>query len=455
METADTICAVSTPHGEGGIGIIRISGPRAHRILQSIFRPGRKRKTFLPRTLYLGNIVNRNTKKKIDEVFAVIMKAPKTYTREDMAEVYSHGGFATQQNILSLLIHEGARLAEPGEFTKRAFLNGRIDLLQAESVLDIIHSETDEELRCALEHLEGKLSRKLEGIKENVKKVLAETEALIDFPEEEIDVDKEQCMLALRSSLKNIEKLIASSYSGKAVRQGLEVLIIGKTNVGKSSLLNALLLKERAIVTPLPGTTRDLIEDMIHIKGIKVKLVDTAGLRTPRDIVEQEGIDRVRQRIPRADLIIWVLDGSEPYTSEDESIYASIAGTNFMIVRNKVDLPQKLDTSALASRRLGWIEISALHDTGLEELKDAVYKKLMGKQGKRSGLLITSIRQREFLQKTHDAIARAINCQQQGEPEEFVAFELREALFHLGEITGETCPEEILHHIFSQFCIGK
>jgi tRNA modification GTPase len=455
METADTICAISTPPGEGGIGIIRISGPEAHGLLRQIFQPRRKREAFLPRTLYLGNITNSINKEKIDEAFAVILKAPKTYTREDMAEIYSHGGLATQRSILSLLLHVGARLAKPGEFTQRAFLGGRIDLLQAESVLDIIQSETDEELRCAVNHLEGKLSRKINEIKENLKEVLVEVEALIDFPEEEIDIDQEQYIANLNSAHQGIEKLIKSYYTGNAIRQGLEVLIIGRTNVGKSSLLNALLLKEKAIVTPLPGTTRDLIEDTIHIKGIKVKIVDTAGLRTPKDVVEQEGIDRVRQRIPGADLIIWVLDGSEDYTVEDENIYAAISGENIIAAINKVDLPQAFDRTKIISKRLEWLEISALQDAGLEALKDAIYKKLMGKRGKLAGLLLTNVRHKDVLQKTSDAIGRAINCHHQKEPVEFMAFELREALFHLGEITGETCPEEILHDIFSRFCIGK
>ena len=455
METADTICAISTPPGEGGIGIIRISGPKAHKLLLEIFRPSKKKENYLPRSLYLGNIINKDGKEKVDEVFAVFLKAPKTYTREDMAEIYSHGGFATQQTILSLLIRYGARLAEPGEFTKRAFLNGRIDLLQAEAVLNIIRSETNEELKCAIGHLEGKLSLKINEIKNSLKEALVETEALIDFPEEEIDVDQEQCMATLHSAHKGIEKLIKSYYEGKAIQHGMEALIIGRTNVGKSSLLNALLLKEKAIVTPLPGTTRDLIEDTLHIKGIKVIIVDTAGLRTPKDIVEQEGIDRVKHRIPGADLIIWVLDGSEIYTTEDEDIYSAINGANIVVVINKVDLPQKLDREKIASRGLEWLEVSALKDTGLDELKETIYWKLMGRRGKRSEVLVTNLRQRESLQKTYDAISRAINCHRNTEPVEFMAFELREALLFLGEITGETCSEEILHDIFSRFCIGK
>jgi len=455
METADTICAISTPPGEGGIGIIRISGPEAHTLLQKIFSPATKRAAYQPRTLYLGNIIERDGKRKIDEVFTVLLKAPKTYTREDMAEIYSHGGFATQQSILSLLIKYGARLAEPGEFTKRAFLNGRIDLLQAEAVLDIIQSETNEELQCALEHLEGKLSLKINEIKENVRKVLGETEALIDFPDEDIDVDTEHNVAMLRGAYKRIEKLIKSSFEGKAIHHGLEALIVGRTNVGKSSLLNALLLKEKAIVTPLPGTTRDLIEDIVHINGIKVRIVDTAGLRIPKNVVEQEGIERVLHRIPMADLIIWVLDCSAAYTSEDEDMYTAINGLNILVALNKIDLPQKLDKSKILSRGLEYIGVSALNDTGLEELKEGIYRKLMGKRGKRSGLLVTNIRHKELLQKSYDALGRAITCQKQEEPLEFTAFELREALFHLGEITGETCPEEILHDIFSRFCIGK
>jgi tRNA modification GTPase len=219
--------------------------------------------------------------------------------------------------------------------------------------------------------------------------------------------------------------------------------------------LNSLLLKEKAIVTPLPGTTRDLIEDTLHIKGIKVKIVDTAGLRAPQDIVEKEGIDRVKQRIPSADLIIWVLDNSDSYSTEDENIFTSIEGANLLVVVNKIDLPQRLGKTALARRKLEWLEISALHDTGLQELRNAIHKKLMGKRGKKAGLLITSIRQKESLEQAAQAITRAINSHNQGNAEEFIAFELREALLYLGEITGETCPEEVLHEIFSRFCIGK
>jgi tRNA modification GTPase len=455
METADTICAISTPPGEGGIGIIRMSGRLAHAILKTIFVSKKKQEEFLSRKLYLGHIVNPENNKTIDEVFAVFMEAPDTYTKENIAEVYSHGGYAAQKNILTLTMQQGARLADPGEFTKRAFLNGRIDLLQAESVLDIIRSETDEELSNAIEHLSGTLSGKLNHIKENIKRALAEIEALIDFPEEDIEIDEKRIFSTLKQARQDIKKLIKSYYEGKAIRQGFEVLILGKPNVGKSSLLNALLLKERAIVTPMPGTTRDLIEDMIHIKGVKIRIIDTAGMRTPTNVAEEAGIEKVRQKIPKADLIIWVLDSSGQYTGEDEEIYNSIIAKRKITVLNKIDLPGMIDAAALQSKGLQWRDISALKDTGLEQLKNDIYEKLMERGAKDSGVLITNVRHRDALRKTLDTLEQAITCKKTNEPLEIIAFELHQSLFHLGEITGETCPDDILHSIFDRFCIGK
>jgi tRNA modification GTPase len=455
METAETICAISTPPGEGGIGIIRMSGQLAHSILKKVFKAKRKKGTFVSHKLYLGHIINPESKEKIDEVFAVFMHAPHTYTREDIAEVHSHGGLATQKNILSLMMQHGARLAEPGEFTKRAFLNGRIDLLQAESVLDIIQSETDEELKYAIDYLSGTLSQKIKGFKEQIKRIIVEIEALIDFPEEDIEVNEEEHLLTLNRTKQKIEGLIDSYYEGRAIKQGLEALIIGRTNVGKSSLLNALLLNEKAIVTPLPGTTRDMVEDTIHIKGIKLKIIDTAGLRKPKDIVEKEGIERVHRKIPGVDLIVWVLDGSEKYAAEDEKIYRNIEDKNKVVVINKIDLPQVLERKILQSRGLKWIETSALKDIGLDTLKDTIYEQLMRKGIKSNKTVITNLRHRDALIKTKDALERAIMCKEKDESLEFLAFELHEALFYLGEITGETCPEEILHEIFERFCIGK
>lgn len=350
MEINDTICAVSTPPGEGGIGILRLSGPLAHFILKKIFKTSKGGGTFESHRLYLGSIIDPDDSAVVDQAYAVFMNAPRTYTREDVGEVFSHGGFAVQRKILSLMIAAGARLAEPGEFTRRAFLSGRIDLAQAESVLDVIESETDEELRYAIGNLRGALSERIGMVKEKLTNALVETEALIDFPEEDVDVDEEGIRMYMEEAREALKSLVDSYREGNAVRHGMEVLIAGRTNVGKSSLLNALLARQRAIVTPIPGTTRDLLEDMIHIKGIKVRLVDTAGIGLARDEVEEEGMERVRRRIPEADLVLWVLDGSRPYSPEDEEVYRTIGRRPFLAVVNKLDLPRVLDQEILRER---------------------------------------------------------------------------------------------------------
>jgi tRNA modification GTPase len=458
MEDADTICAISTPAGEGGIGIVRISGKKAHPITESIFRHRGERKKFtpLPRTLYLGYIINPNNNNEVDEVFTVFMNAPHTYTCEDIAEIHTHGGYAAQKVILSLILGCGARLAEPGEFTKRAFLNGRIDLLQAESVLDIIHSETDEELHYALKYLQGGLSQKIQKFQETLRNALAGMEALIDFPEEDIDINPDEIVLLLESIKTDIENLVDSYYEGRGIKHGFEVLIAGKANVGKSSLLNTLLMKERAIVTPIPGTTRDLIEDTLYLHGIKIKIIDTAGIREPGNVVEEEGIKRVKQKISEVDLIIWLLDGSQPYSQDDEEVFRSIGRQNCLIVINKIDLHQKLERDAILGKGSEWIEISALKDRGLDILKEQIFAQFTtGGARKNNALLITNLRHRDALVKVRDNIEKALLLKEGGEPIEFIAFELREGLNHLAEITGETHNEDILQEIFSRFCIGK
>ncbi len=455
MEDADTICAISTPPGEGGIGIIRISGRDAHTIGKEIFKPKRRRKSFVFRKLYLGHITDPENKRDLDEVFLVFMDAPRTYTCEDITEIYAHGGYGALKGILSLILQRGARLAEPGEFTKRAFLNGRIDLLQAESVLDIIHSETDEELRYAVKYLQGDLSRKIRNFQETLKNALAAMEALIDFPEEDIDVNPNKLVPSLKKTKTDIEKLVNSYYEGRGIKQGFEVLITGRTNVGKSSLLNALLLNEKAIVTPIPGTTRDLIEDTIYLKGIKVRIIDTAGIREPCNLVEEEGINRVKQKVSEADLIIWVLDGSQPYSSDDEEVFRTIGHRNCLIAINKIDLPQLLERDVVSVNGSGWVEISALKGQGLDLLKEQIFLKFTGRAKKNNALLITNMRHRDALVKVRNNIERALLLKERSDPIEFIAFELHEGLNHLAEITGETYREEIFKEIFSRFCIGK
>ncbi|OPY69472.1 MAG: tRNA modification GTPase MnmE [Syntrophorhabdaceae bacterium PtaU1.Bin034] len=455
MRDADTICAVSSPIGEGGIGIIRMSGPAAHSILKKIFRPRKPVRSFVSHRLYLGFVFDPQTNLDVDEVFAVLLKKPRTYTRESMSEVYAHGGLAAQNQILMLMVRNGARIAEPGEFTQRAFLNGRIDLAQAESILDVIKSETDNELRHAVANMKGMLSEKIEAIRQEIRGLIVEVEAGIDFPEEELDIQSEGWISRLTKVRTDLNQLISSYYEGRAIRDGLEVLIVGRTNVGKSSLLNALLLKEKAIVTSIPGTTRDLVEDTIHIKGIKFRITDTAGLRRSDDPIEKEGIDRVRKRIPEADVILWVLDASEPYRQDDEETYEAIRDKRTIAVFNKTDLPERLDRETVISRGVEGVEVSALTGSGLENLKNSLHEVFLEAGSRNSGALVTNARHKDALARTGQAIGRAENCSKSGEPVEFLAFELRDALSCLGEITGETCTEEILSDIFSRFCIGK
>lgn len=455
MLAADTISAISSARGEGGIGVLRMTGPESHAILRSIFRPRRDRADFASHHLYLGFIVDPDTGSEVDEVFAVFMEAPHTYTREKMAEVYSHGGFAPQKRILSLMVRQGARPAEPGEFTKRAFLNGRIDLAQAESVLDVVRSETDQELDYALQQLKGRFSAKIETLQDELKKELAEVEAGLDFPDEELELSESDVAPSLAQIRKIMAQLIASYEEGRIATSGLHALIVGRTNVGKSSLLNALVLEERAIVTPLPGTTRDLIEDIIHIKGLKVRIIDTAGFRLPADTIEKEGIDRVRKKIPWADIVLWVLDNNQSYSQDDQEVWEAIKDKRVVAVINKTDLPVRLQRDPLTVKGVSWVEVCALSGTGLEGLKETLYEFFLsdGHQGGR--MLVTNVRHKDALVRADGAVDRAIGCLDNGQSMELVAFELREALHHLGQITGETCTEEILDEIFSRFCIGK
>ncbi len=376
----DTICAISSAAGAGGIGVLRMSGPAAHAILKAVFRPRKRTRSFASHRLYLGWIADPDTKSDLDEVFAVFMKAPRTYTRAPMAEVYSHGGPAVLKAVLALMMRQGARLAGPGEFTKRAFLSGRIDLAQAESVLDIIESESEAELACAVAHVQGVLSSHINAAKQEVLTLLAEVEAEIDFPDEALDLPPGAGRAGRVGAVcAAVGRLISSYDEGRAVRQGVSVLIVGRTNVGKSSLLNALVRRDRAIVTPIAGTTRDLVEDTIRIGGVKFTLTDTAGLRPPGDAIEREGIARVRKSIPEADIILWVIDASQAYTLQDEEVWSAVEGKKVIAVLNKADLPRMIEDGDSDGRCPGLpvvaasrIDVSALTGSGLDDLKRAL-----------------------------------------------------------------------------------
>ncbi len=462
-DKSETICAVSTPTGEGGIGVVRLTGPESHAVLRGVFRARKRSRAFASHRLYLGFIFDPDAGSDVDEVFAVFMKPPRTYTREEMAEVYTHGGRAAQKAVLALLTRRGARLAGPGEFTRRAFENGRIDLAQAESVLDIIQSESAEELASALAHVKGALSGRLSAAKGAITALLADVEAEIDFPEEELSDGPgaganiaEARRPAIDAVRRDIAALASTYEEGRAVTRGVDVLIAGKRNVGKSSILNALVDRDRAIVTDIPGTTRDLVEDTLRIGGVKFVLTDTAGLGQPADAIEAEGMERVRKKMPEADIVLWVLDASRPYADDDEEVWRTAAGRTVIACLNKSDLPQADGPArAVAAKGIRAVATCAIDGSGLGGLKDALYETFAGAGHRGAALLVTNVRHRDALTATEAALARAQACAGREERAELCAFELRDALFHLGVITGETATEEVLAEIFSRFCIGK
>lgn len=457
----DTIAAISTPYGESGIGIVRMSGPLAESIAKRVFRSKKGEvSNFVSHHFHYGEIIDPKDGHVIDEVLLVLMKAPKTYTREDVVEIHCHGGYFLLQKALELVLREGARLAQPGEFTKRAFLNGRIDLTQAEAVIDLIRARTKESLEIANQQLKGILSREMIAIKEKLIRNLTLIEAQIDFPEEEIDRPSfEEMKRDLNSILREVEEWLLSYEEGRVFREGISCAITGKTNVGKSSLLNVLLKEDRAIVTPIPGTTRDIIEEVINIRGIPIRLIDTAGLRGARDIIEEEGIKRAKERIGDADLIILVLDGSIELEKEDIEIFQEVKEKKKVICVNKKDLPLRLSIEEIKSRfqKDPLVFTSALKNEGIDELRDAIYFTVIKRRVRLSPehTIITNIRHKEILSNIKENLKNVIEGLEEGRSLELIAFEIRLALEALSEMVGETTPEEVLNRIFEQFCIGK
>lgn len=467
----DIIAAISTPLGEGGIGIVRISGDEAFGIMEKIFRFDNlksKISDLKSHTLHHGFIVEPSSGERLDEVMVAVLRAPHTYTTEDMIEINAHGGILIVQRILQLVLKYGARLAEPGEFTKRAFLSGRMDLTQAEAVVDLIRSQTDLAERCALQQLTGELSKELKSISNQLLDVLAELEAHIDFPEEGLPEHTHQSMLIRIVESKNkINQLLQSAKFGKAIREGVRTTIVGKPNVGKSSLLNILLNEPRAIVTPHPGTTRDTITESVNISGIPFLFTDTAGWRETEDVVEQEGVRRTQTAISNSDLLILVLDSSNLLTEEDYLIMNAITqiiqnsgnDISVLLAFNKVDIPKKIKLDALQFYfdRLPAIPISAKTGKGIEQLKELLAAQV--KKGtvsdSTSGLVVTNVRHAELLRKVIlvlDQVTEELN--KKIEPE-LVSMTLREAMHSLGEITGANITADLLDRIFSRFCIGK
>jgi len=453
----DTIAAISTPRGEGGIGIVRISGDEALLILKKIFKTKSKKDVFNLKTYTInyGHIYDGN--KLVDEVLVSIMKAPTTYTKEDIVEINCHGGYVVTQKVLKLVLEKGAKIAEPGEFTRRAFLNGRLDLTQAESVMDIIHGKTEKSISLSLNQLRGDLKEQIHNLKKSLMDVAAHVNVVLDYPEEGID---EPIPLNLISNLHNVveetNKLILSYDKGKMIKEGVKTAIVGKPNVGKSSLLNSVLREERAIVTRVAGTTRDTIEEIVNIKGIPLIMVDTAGIRDTEDEVENIGVQKSKELIKEADLVLFVLDSSKDLTKEDMEIYNSINNSKVIGILNKIDIRKKLDISKL-SKIKKWIEISALEKIGIDNLEDEIYNYVVSGNIEDSSekLTITNIRHKSALEKTKQSVENIFETIDMGYPMDLIAVDLNDAIDSLSEVTGEISSEDLLDHVFNNFCVGK
>ncbi len=456
----DTIAAISTPLGEGGIGIVRISGHQTLNIVHRVF-VGTNRddiRSVPTHSLHYGHIVHPETGVILDETLVSVMRAPRSYTKEDVVEINCHGGMLPLRNVLDVVISCGARLASPGEFTKRAFLNGRIDLSQAESVIDIIRAKTDAGLQLAVQQLRGKLSKHVSGIRGGLTQLLALIEASIDFSEEDIEIiSYNQIHTELHQHLEQITQVLASAHEGKIVRDGLSIAIVGKPNVGKSSLLNVFLEEERAIVTPLPGTTRDTIEDYLNLNGIPIRLIDTAGIRETADQIEGLGVARSRSTIQQADMVLCVFDTSVPWSQDDEDLLRFVSHKEKIFVANKIDLPTVLPVKDIVSKLpepgLPVFQVSAREHIGIETLKHTIVDEVLDVP--LESVAVTNIRHKQALSLAKKSLVHAQESTESHMSQEFIALDIRDALSHLGEITGETTNEDILDVIFSTFCIGK
>ena len=458
----DTIAAVSTPMGEGAIAIVRLSGDEAIQIADRIFRSpsGKKLMKEQSHTIHYGHLENPATGEVVEEVMVSLMKAPKTFTREDVVEVNCHGGLVAVQRVLQLVLKEGARLAEPGEFTKRAFLNGRIDLSQAEAVMDLIRAKTDRAMNVALNQMEGKLSRLIGDLRQALLETLAQVEVNIDYPEYD-DVEEVTIPLMIEKGtwVKNeIDQLLRTSSQGKILREGLSTVIVGRPNVGKSSLLNSLVQENKAIVTDIAGTTRDIIEEYVNVRGVPLRLVDTAGIRETEDIVERIGVERSRQVLKEADLILLVLNSSEGLTIEDERLFEAIAGMDAIIVINKTDLPQKIDLTKVRelSNNGKLVTTSLLKDEGVDELEEAIAG-LFFEGNLESGdfTYVSNARHIALLHNAKATIEDAIGAAEAGVPVDMIQIDVTRTWEILGEIIGDTVQDSLINELFSQFCLGK
>ncbi|UAL52323.1 MULTISPECIES: tRNA uridine-5-carboxymethylaminomethyl(34) synthesis GTPase MnmE [Metabacillus] len=458
----DTIAAISTPMGEGAIAIVRLSGDDAIKIADKLYSgPSEKQLTEVPsHTIHYGHIADPDTGQIVEEVMVSVLKGPKTFTREDIVEINCHGGIVTVNRVLQLALNHGARLAEPGEFTKRAFLNGRIDLSQAEAVMDLIRAKTDRAMNVALGQMEGRLSKLIQRLRQEILETLAHVEVNIDYPEyDDVEEMTHSMLIEKATFVKNeIEKLLQTSQQGKILREGLSTVIVGRPNVGKSSLLNSLIHENKAIVTDIPGTTRDVIEEYVNVRGVPLRLVDTAGIRETEDIVERIGVEKSRQVLKKADLILLVLNYSEALSKEDEQLFEAVSGMDVIVIVNKTDLPQKADLKRVRelAKDSPVVTTSLLEEQGIDQLEESISSLFFeGSVGASDLTYVSNTRHIALLSQAKRTIEDALEAIEAGVPIDLVQIDLTRTWELLGEIIGDAVHESLIDQLFAQFCLGK
>ncbi|EIT86122.1 tRNA modification GTPase TrmE [Fictibacillus macauensis ZFHKF-1] len=455
----DTIAAISTPMGEGAIAIVRLSGEQAVTIADSIYKGKQSLCDVTTHTIHYGKLMDPATDEAVEEVMMSVMRAPRTFTREDVVEINCHGGLVSVNRVLQLVLREGARLAEPGEFTKRAFLNGRIDLSQAEAVMDLIRAKTDRAMNVALNQMEGRLSKLVSSLRQTLLETIAHVEVNIDYPEYDAEEMTHQLLQEKLHEVKNeVATLLTTAQQGKILREGLSTAIIGRPNVGKSSLMNALVQENKAIVTDVAGTTRDVIEEYVNVRGVPLRLVDTAGIRETEDIVERIGVEKSRKVLKEADLILLVLNNNERLTQEDENLLAAVKGLNAIIIINKTDLESHIDRDRLQqlSDNHPIITVSLLQEEGVDRLEEGIAKLFFaGGMEAQDMTYVSNSRHIALLQQASGSIEEALHGIEASLPIDMIQIDITRAWEILGEIVGDTVSESLIDQLFSQFCLGK
>ncbi|MGA9290865.1 MAG: tRNA uridine-5-carboxymethylaminomethyl(34) synthesis GTPase MnmE [Anaerobacillus sp.] len=455
----ETIAAISTPMGEGAIAIVRLSGTEAVAIADRLYKGKQSLDSVDSHTIHYGHVIDPDTNQVAEEVMVSIMKGPRTFTREDIVEINCHGGLVSVNRVLELVLRGGARLAEPGEFTKRAFLNGRIDLSQAEAVIDLIRAKTDRAMNVALNQMEGRLSTLIAKLRQQLLETVAHVEVNIDYPEYDAEEMTQDLLITqLNEVHKEIKSILITARQGKILREGLSTVIIGRPNVGKSSLLNSLVHENKAIVTEVPGTTRDVIEEYVNVRGVPLRLVDTAGIRETEDLVERIGVERSRERLKQADLILLVLNYNDEFTEEDEKLFQAVEGMDVIVIVNKTDLDEKLNLSRVKelAEEHPMITTSLKHEQGVDELEQSISELFFAGEVESQDLTyVSNSRHIALLEQSRRTLEDALGAVEDGMPVDMVQIDITRTWEILGEIIGDTVSESLIDQLFSQFCLGK